>query len=192
MKKLLIINANIDRARSRTCRLTNVLVRELLSRGLYDASEELVLENETILPLDTESVRRRDALLAEGKTSDEMFRYAHMLAGADGVVFSAPYWEFSFPAKLNLFLEQATVAGVTYRYGENGPLKTCRADTLYFVTTSGGYIGENNCGYDKLRALADLYGMESTRFFSAEGLDIDGNDVESIMREAEKRLIEML
>ena len=51
-------------------------------------------------------------------------------------------------------------------------------------TTSGGYIGEYNMGYDYIKALCKLYfGITDTECISAEGLDIFGNDTEKILAE---------
>ena len=60
----------------------------------------------------------------------------------------------------------------------------CKADELVYLTTSGGYIGENNFECDYMKAVAEMFGIERTRFYSAEGLDIIGNNVEDIMSEA--------
>ena len=63
------------------------------------------------------------------------------------------------------------------------------SEKLIYVTTSGGSIGEFNMGYDYVRTLAwGLFGIKDIQFFSAENLDIYGNDVEAIMQEAEAKV----
>ena len=65
----------------------------------------------------------------------------------------------------------------------------CRAKKLYYITTSGGYIGNNNFGFDYVKALAEnFFGINDISFYSAEGLDIFGADVKSIMDEAKERI----
>ena len=46
------------------------------------------------------------------------------------------------------------------------------------------YIGEFNLGFEYALALSQLYGIENAHFISAEGLDIEGADVDAIMNEA--------
>ena len=42
-----------------------------------------------------------------------MFDYANAMAQADMIVIAAPYWDMSFPASLKIFLEAASVVGIT-------------------------------------------------------------------------------
>ncbi len=55
---------------------------------------------------------------------------------------------------------------------------------VVYLTTSGGYIGNNNFGFDYIKGLfSSLFGVDDIAFFSAEGLDIYGNDPEKILSE---------
>ena len=91
----------------------------------------------------------------------------------------------SFPASLKIFLEMASIEGITFTYAEDGtPIGLTNAHDMYYVTTSGGYIGDCNFGFEYVNALCRLYGVENTHFVSAEGLDLDGADVQSIMEAA--------
>lgn len=80
------------RGESRTERLARALLRTL---GEY---EELRLYDEPLHPLGRADIAKRDALLAEKKYDDEMFRYARQFAAADRIVIAAPLWDLSFPA----------------------------------------------------------------------------------------------
>ena len=90
-----------------------------------------------------------------------MFCYARQFADADTVVIAAPYWDLLFPAVLRIYLENITVCGITFRYSEKGiPESLCNAEKLCYVTTSGGFIGENNFGFDYVKALSSgFFGM---------------------------------
>ena len=186
MDKILFINACV-REQSRT--------RELAQCVLDKLSGEVVERNlqlEKIKPLDRKLLQEREQLLAEGKTSDEMFRYAREFADADIIVMAAPYWDMAFPALLKLYLEQITVCGMTFHYLPTGvPEGLCRAKRLYYVTTAGGPI-VYNFGYDYVKALAEqFYGIKVTHFFQAENLDLVGNDAGVIMEEAKQRLSQL-
>ena len=61
----------------------------------------------------------------------------------------------------------------------------CRAKALDYVTTSGGYIGQNDFGFSYLSALAkSFFGILKIRRYTAEGLDIWGADPDEILRKA--------
>ena len=183
MDRILFVNGCV-RPDSRTLRLA----RRLLSR-LEGQVEELKLEEAGLRPLDRELLERRNRLLAGGDLADPLFRWARQFAEADVIVLAAPFWDLSFPALVKLYLEMVTVTGVTFRYTEEGiPEGLCRAKKLSYVTTAGGpFLPEFGFGY--VKALAEnFYGIRETRCISAEGLDVIGNDVEAILREAEQEI----
>lgn len=188
MPTLLFINACVRGKDSRTLALAEQLlerIREENSRDMAFHIEEIRLSTENILPLNYERLERRDELLAAGRSDDTMFDYANAVAGADMLVIAAPYWNMSFPASLKIFFEMTSVEGITFTYAEDGtPIGLTNARDMYYVTTSGGYIGDCNFGFEYANALCRLYGVEHTHFVSAQGLDLDGADVQAIMEEA--------
>ena len=101
------------------------------------------------------------------------------------LVIAAPYWDMSFPSSLKIFFEAASVEGITFTYADDGtPIGLCAAEDMYYVTTSGGYIGDCNFGFEYANALCRLYGVQNAHFVSAQGLDLDGADVQAIMEAA--------
>ncbi len=178
--KILFINACV-RHESRTMKLS----RHLLNR-LDGEITEIDLYKEELLPLYNEGIEKR----ALHDVSGREFEYAKQFSKADSIVIGAPFWDLSFPAVLKLYFENVTVSGITFEYSEKGrPVGKCRAKKLYYITTSGGYIGNNNFGFDYVKALAEnFFGINDISFYSAEGLDIFGADVKSIMDEAKERI----
>ncbi|MBQ5906117.1 MAG: NAD(P)H-dependent oxidoreductase, partial [Clostridia bacterium] len=160
-------------------------------KGLDGCVECVNLYEEKIEPLNAVMLSKRDELLKEGKTDDEFFSLARQFASADTIVIAAPYWDLLFPAVLRIYLENITVGSITFRYSEKGiPVGLCKADKLYYVTTSGGFIGENNFGFDYVKAIATgFFGIGDVKFFSAEGLDIFGADVSLIMQKAKEEIL---
>ena len=149
------------------------------------------LYEENLKPLDVQLLAKRDSLLNEGKTDDEMFTLANQFAMADTIVIAAPYWDLMFPSILKIYLENVTACGITFRYSDKGvPQSLCKAEKLYYVTTAGGFIGENNFGFDYVKALAQgFFEIDNVKCFSAEGLDIYGADVEEIMLKAKDNML---
>ena len=176
---ILFINGCV-REHSRTLELARaVLARET------DRIEEVTLYPGGPEGLDAERLSLRDELLAKGEYGHPMFDLARQFAQADAIVLAAPYWDLAFPAKVRAYLEEVTVSGVTFRYGENGiPQGLCKARRLVYVTTAGGPIFQNY-GYKYVKALAQgFYGIPEVTMVKAEGLDIYGADPEAIMAAA--------
>ena len=184
MGTILYVDACVNRTTSRTERLARALLERLAAGG--DQVEELVLEELAIEPLDSASLNERTRLVEAGAFDGPVFDLARQFAQVDEVVFAAPYWDFSFPSKLKVYLEHLCAQGVTFTYSELGiPTGLCRAQRFHYVTTAGGYIGEYDFGYEQVRAICELYfGIPAGTRVAAEGLDIVGNDVEAIMAAA--------
>ena len=139
--------------------------------------------------LTAKTLQKRDYLHKIGEYTDPMFVWANDFAEADVIVIAAPYWDLMFPAKVRAYLEQVTVSGITFRYGEDGiPQGMCKAKRLIYVTTAGGPIFKN-FGFEYVEALArGFYGIRDVTCVKAEGLDIWGADVENILEEAKRTI----
>lgn len=191
--KILFVNACIREEHSRTERLCYRVLEELMKQNDQVKITQVELSKTDLVPLDGAMLKKRNELIAAGNRQHAMFRYAQDFAQADGIVIGAPYWDLSFPALLKIYLEQVCVEGITFRYAEDGkPVGLCAAKRLVYVTTSGGYIGTMNFGYDYVRGLCLLFGIPETDFLSAEGLDIVGTDTETKLREAEEKIPDLL
>ena len=56
------------------------------------------------------------------------------LPEADTVVIAAPFWDLSFPAILKKYIEAVTVAGITFRYSDQGHRSVCAGPTGSFMS----------------------------------------------------------
>ena len=166
--KILFINACV-RKESRTLLLAN----ELLS-GLRGEIEEVHLPSLNLLPLNEERIAKR--------TIDPNYQvYEKQFANDDTIVIAAPLWDLSFPAILKIYIENISIGGITFKYGENGPIGLCKAKRILYVSTSGG-INYPDFGFNYIKALANMmFGINEVERFSAEGLDVWGNNVEAIL-----------
>ena len=173
------------REESRTDRLARVVLKKL--GGDFT---ELKLYEESLKPLDRETLSRRTALIEQGDYSDKLFDCAKQFAGADTIVIAAPYWDLSFPAPLKNYIENIYVTGIVSEYAENGmPRGLCRAKELYYVTTAGGpYDPTYSYGY--IESLAkSFFGIPTTHLVKAEMLDIIGNDAKEILQSEIAKLL---
>lgn len=191
MKKLLFIDACVNRGISRTEQLAQTLLKEMNQNGECEI-ETLNLEDEDLKLFTGKESALRESLTRAGNFEGPLFIYAKQFAAADRIVVATPYWDFSFPARMKCYLEQICVTGLTFTFSSKGiPGGLCHADSLHYVTTSGGSIGELNLGYEYLEKLCKVYyGIHETVCYTAEGLDIEGNSVEEIMKEAEEKAVQ--
>lgn len=184
---ILFVNACISANHpSRTSRLCEAYLEKYRESDAQITT--LDLEQMALKPFDKAMLEARNVQIEKGDYEHEMFAVAKAFAEADRIVIGAPYWDLSFPSALKILVEHAMVTGITFCYTDSGVKGLCKADELVYITTSGGYIGDNNFGYDYIKAVAAMFGIEKTRFYSAEGLDIIGNNVEDIMSEALKNI----
>jgi FMN-dependent NADH-azoreductase len=163
---------------------TDRIARELIAR-LGGDWREIRLAEENLRPLSAERLEERTQRIAAKDYAADTFRWAKQFAQADEIVIAAPYWDWSFPSLLKVYLENVYVIGIVSEYGEDGvPHGLCKAKKLYYVTTAGGeYLPDFS--YDYIRALATVcFGIPQTALIKAEMLDVQGFDPEAIVRRA--------
>ena len=180
MDRILLVNA-CTRPCSRTMELTRAVLEKL------DGCVAEVRLYEMALPaLNLERMARREEASQKQDFSHPDFDLAKQFAAADIIVIAAPYCDLMFPAVLKAYLENITVSGITFFYTEKGrPQSLCKAKTLYYVTTSGGFIGQNDFGFSYVKALAqNFFGIAEVHRYAAEGLDMFGAEPYKIMEKA--------
>lgn len=135
-------------------------------------------------------MEKRQKAIETGDFSDEEFNLAKQFVKADVLVVAAPYWDLMFPAVLRTYFEAICVAGLTFRYSEKGaPVGLCNAKQVYYVTTAGGFIGENNFGFNYVKTLSQLFfGVDEVLCISAEGLDVNPFAVKEILGKAKEKI----
>lgn len=175
---ILFINACV-RENSRTLVLAAKVMEDIKGEIC-----EIDLGREDIASLNRELLEKRDSLLRTGALDHPMLKYAKQFANADQIVIAAPFWDLSFPSLLKTYLENITVAGITFEYHDGRPIGLCRAKKLTYVTTAGGEITDD-FGYSYVKALATkFYGIEETVSVRAENLDVYCISGEDLFKDA--------
>lgn len=156
--------------------------------------ERIRLYDHDLRPLTEKDISIRNSALESNDFSDARFDFARQFARADLIIMAVPYWDLSFPAILKLYLEAVSINGITFVYDEDGtPHGMCNAKKLYYVTTSGGEIGDNNYGYDYVKALTTgLFGVRDTMCIRAVGLDLFSVDAGKALDNAKAQLKDIL
>lgn len=184
MKKLLYVDSCVLRETSRTRKIADALVSQLQATGEY-VTEQLVLEKLDLRPLVSETLAHRNELRYAEQYDDPMFDLAHQFAEADVVVVSSPFWEGGFNGLLKLYFEQISVTGIVNHYTDHGPEGTCRAEKLYYVTTRGGFAtDEQDLGWQNVKGLACVFGIDQAECISVSALDIPTTNVDEAIASA--------
>ncbi|CAB3775561.1 FMN-dependent NADH-azoreductase 1 [Paraburkholderia ultramafica] len=114
-----------------------------------------------------------DALKADvamGQTALETF------LAADIVVVGAPMYNFGVPSQLKAWIDRISIAGKTFRYGEQGPVGLCGGKKLIIASSRGGVYSEGSptALFDHqetyLRAAFGFLGITAITFIRAEGV----------------------
>lgn len=116
-------------------------------------------------------VARDDALIAE-------------IREADVIVLGVPMYNFGVPALLKNWIDAIARAGVTFRYGENGPEGLLGGRPVYVALTRGGlHRGKPTDTIPQyLEAVLGFLGMHEVQMFFAEGLALGPDSAEQAMR----------
>ena len=187
MKQALYIDCCVRGAASRTRRLADAFFAAL---GKDWQVTRLDLTQEELRPLCGAYFEERESLLREGRTDHPRFNRAHRLAEAELVVVAAPFWDMSFPALLKLYIENVSVEGITFRSTAEGLKGLCRAERCVFLTSRGGAYPDGDPmeqAVPYLRAIQRFFGIGGLDVIAADGLDLDGADVNAITAAACER-----
>lgn len=190
---LLFVDATLNKEKpSRTYRICQAYLEQFqLTHPQYQI-RHLILSDEELMPVKLADIEERQELVQTGNLNHPALRYAAEFARADAVLIGAPYWELSFPAVLKIYIERISVCGITFCYTENGSKGLCRASRLTYITSSGGFLGPYDLGTQYLHGLCEvLLGVPKFDAVSAQGLDIDGADVDGILANACKQAKEL-
>lgn len=108
--------------------------------------------------------------LAIGQVALEAFM------AADIVVIGAPMYNLGIPSQLKAWIDRISVAGKTFRYGENGPVGLCGGKKVVIASSRGGIYSEGSPAafFDHqetyLKAALGFLGITDIAFVRAEGV----------------------
>lgn len=182
--RVLFINACV-RECSRTAQLA---CWYLECQHKADPVQEIILQEANPRPLDGAMLAQRDKDVASGDFSNSCYDDAKAFSQAEEIIIAAPYWDYSFPALLKVYLEHISVSGLTFGYEHGRPVGLCKAKKLVYFTTAGGYLAVGNSLERYLDELCMLFGIPEHRLYKAEGLDIHRNDPDEILSAAKEKI----
>lgn len=184
---VLFVNACLRGERSRTLTLCHEYLEG--KEGVV----EVDLAQLDLKPFDADMAEYRFEKQRACAWDDPIFTLARQFADADEIVIGAPYWDLSFPAVLKIYIEHISVSELVFHYTEDARCEgLCRAKSITYITTCGGFVDGANYGYEYICGIANMFGIPEVRFVAAEGLDVQGMNVDAqldVAREKLNRLI---
>ena len=156
MSKLVIINACVRQADSRTLRIAQPIIDALSRR--YETVRYDLPEMDGIVPLTPSLFAER----GRGDIPSWAMAASKNIAEADRILIAAPFWDMSFPAVLKCFFEQTSLFEVTFTDNGNTCVGLCKSPKVLYITTRGMDISTGSYldqGTPYLRALGALWNL---------------------------------
>lgn len=182
MKKILHLISSVQGSQSYSIKLGEAIIEKIQAKYPDSTVEEVNLVDLEIPHLNPDILRSfftpGDQLSAEEKQS---LRYSDeavkQLMAADILVIGAPLYNFTIHTALKAWIDHITRAGVTFGYGEKGPIGLVTGKKVYVAMSSGGIYSEgpsqaNDFVAPYLKAFLGFLGMTDLTVFRAEGLKV--------------------
>ena len=186
MKTLLFVDCCIRREASRTRKLAEAFLNNLPEGWRV---EKVTLMDEPLLPLMEGGFWQREELLQAGDLKHRRFDYAWQFQRADAILIAAPFYDLSIPALLKVYIENVSVDGITFLCDAEGLRGNCRARSMTFLTSRGGFYDGSldEMGSRYMEAMCRFFGTGTYRCIAADGVDMDPAQTPGILAEACER-----
>lgn len=135
-----------------------------------DVAQQLLpqINAQDLVDLHGSNISERESLQQHISLSNELVTE---LMAADDLVIGAPIYNFSVPAVLKQWIDYVCRAGVTFKYGDNGPVGLTGIKRAFIVTAAGGVpVGSSMdfaSGY--LEQVCRFIGVEEVIHIDASG-----------------------
>jgi len=184
MKRILHLMSSIQEKGSHSIRLGRAITEKIQEKYPGSTLEELNLVDIEIPHLNPAVLRTffisSDQLTEEEKASIQFSdRLLQQLLAVDIIVIGAPLYNFTIPSSLKAWIDHITRAGITFVYGENGPVGKVTGKKVYVAMSSGGIYSDgpskgNDFVAPYLKAFLGFLGMTDMTVFRAEGVKVPG------------------
>jgi FMN-dependent NADH-azoreductase len=184
MKHILHLKSSLQGSASYSIKLGQAIVEKIQEKYPGSTLEESDLVDVGFPQLNPSTLRKlftpADQLNNEEKESirfsDEAVK---QLLAADIIVIGAPLYNFTIHTALKAWIDHVTRIGLTFKYGETGPVGLVTGKKVYVAMSSGGIYSEgpgkaNDFVAPYLKAFLGFLGMTDLTVFRAEGLKVPG------------------
>ena len=137
-------------------------------------------------PAEEQSSREQAAANRSNQLTDE-------LLASDVLVLAAPMYNFAIPSTLKAWLDHVLRAGVTFKYGENGPEGLLKNKRAFVLTARGGIYAGSALDHQEpyLRQALGFIGITDVQFIHAEGLNMGGEAMAKGFNEAQAQVAQV-
>lgn len=174
---ILYINssARLENSNSRT--VSNYLVEQLLARAGEGSVINRDLVSQPLPPMSAQDIvgvhgsHDSDSSQSLSQHLTISAELIEELKQADTLVFGLAMYNFSVPAYLKQWIDYVCRAGVTFKYGANGPEGLTGVKRAYIVTASGGTTvgGVGDFASTYLEHICRFLGIEEVHHINASG-----------------------
>ncbi len=186
MEKILFINSCFNYDRSRTLYLTKKIFEKFNIDDRFDF-EEVRLKDMHLLPLSEEKLKARFDYTNKHLFDMDMLTYSKKLLSADIVVIAAPFYDFSYPSILKLFIENVSMPNLMYNYTNDGFEGHARGRKFIYITTRGANLPDSeDFGFLNLDRMFKLFGFKETQLIGFGGTDFYKEPLKEIDKLVEK------
>lgn len=200
MKRILHLISSIQGNESYSIKLGKAIVEKAIEKYPGSTVDEVNLNDLGIPHLNPTILQSMftpgDQLTAEAK---ESLRYSDnavkQLIASDIIVMGAPLINFTIPTTLKSWIDHITRAGITFSYGENGPVGMVNGKKVYVAMSSGGVYSEgpgkdNDFVAPYLKSFLGFLGMTDLTVFRVEGVKVPGVKEYALAKGIESILID--
>lgn len=190
MSKVLYIKANPKSdGSSRTFKISDAFIDNYKKENPQDQVITLDLYKEDIDFLHQDDIAAIFNPKDGNSSSHPVLKYAYQFKDADKYIISAPMWNLSIPAILKAYIDYVSISGITFQYTQEGAVGLCNGKKAINIVTRGGEYSEGpfaayEMGDKYLRTIFGFFGITDFTTLSADKLDVQGIDVNSIMNNA--------
>lgn len=202
MTKILHINSSVRKADSISRKVTN----DFLNKWKAKEPNTVIVERDLAanpLPHLTEQALGAFFTAPEQHNAEQAKISAlsqsliNELFDADVIVIGAPMYNFSIASGLKAWIDHVVRAGITFKYGEQGPVGLLTGKKVYVFTSRGGVYTEGPAaGMDfqgtYLRAILGFVGLTDVTFIHSEGLAMGDVGVEKALAQTSNTINELL
>jgi len=180
--QVLRLDASASGDNSNSRKLGNVVAQQL--ENLYpvskirqrDLNQELSFIDASWIAANFTAREERDELQNQRLAfSDQLIAE---LQWADHIILTTPMYNFGIPATLKAWIDLVCRAGVTFRYGANGPEGLLKNKRIDIVITTGGAPLESPVDFVSgyLKQVFAFIGIEEVNIIGADQMNVNADD----------------
>lgn len=112
------------------------------------------------------------------------------LRSAEVVVLGLPLYNFGIPSTLKAYFDHLARAGITFRYGPNGPVGLLGERKLYVLAARGGFFKGTalDTQTQYITHFFNFLGVTDIEFVYAEGLNISEEQKQQSLHTAQQQI----